>query len=256
MAKTLILDLDDTLVETSSHYVEAKLNAACTVNQLLGVPARVAYGLIDAYDNLLMCVEPARRVRLGRAVAQAGLSMERVYGRWLPVAPRALGELAVTHITEARYEPYPGVQSVLERLRAEGWQLVVWTKGEEEFQQEKVARSGLRHLVDRVVVEMYKTSERLRRLLEDELRLDPGVHAIVVVGDSAVDEIGAGNELGIPTIQIASRGVAAQDEAVGTLCVSTVTQLPDALATLLTDSFAGGGDGETGHRASTTPPGT
>jgi putative hydrolase of the HAD superfamily len=85
---------------------------------------------------------------------------------------------------EVRQEILPGAAETLAWLRDRGFEVTIWTAGEQEIQARKVAESGLAHLVHRTQVVLDKTPERLLAAMGDRER-----EACFVVGNSIHSDI-------------------------------------------------------------------
>lgn len=99
---------------------------------------------------------------------------------------------------EISQELLPGAAETLNWLHAIGFEVTIWTAGEERVQRRKVENSGLLNWVHRVEVTTVKSPERLAGALGAR---DRG--RAFVVGNSAHSDIQPALALGLPAFHIA-----------------------------------------------------
>lgn len=99
--------------------------------------------------------------------------------------------------------PLPGVRQGLHRLSGmklqRGFQMVVFTKGELQDQQNKLTRSGLRGYFDDVVIVADKTEEAYRRLCA---RFSVAPSELLMVGNSFKSDVGPALAVGAWAVHI------------------------------------------------------
>lgn len=118
--------------------------------------------------------------------------------------------------------PFPDVHHTLSVLRARQHQLYLLTSGYRQFQQSKIDALGLAKYFDAVLIDAVDESDAGKAgILVDLLQArDWKPSDLRIVGDSESNEIAAGVQLQIPTIQILRPGVRKADNAsrhIGTL---------------------------------------
>jgi FMN phosphatase YigB (HAD superfamily) len=110
---------------------------------------------------------------------------------------------------------YPDVIRSLQKLRAQGHLLCLLTSGYRRLQQAKIDALGIAQLFDEIHIDAVDESGPGKAAIISEL-----LHSrkwnredVLIVGDSAANEIDAGVRLGISTVQILRPGVVATDLA-------------------------------------------
>jgi phosphoglycolate phosphatase-like HAD superfamily hydrolase len=116
--------------------------------------------------------------------------------------------------------PFDDVVETLHRLRDEQRFVVLLTSGYERVQRAKVDALGLTALFDLIVVDAVDVEHRGKQpILADLISSRHWLSQhMLIVGDSAISEIAAGNALGIPTVQILRPGVVRTDTATRHIC--------------------------------------
>jgi putative hydrolase of the HAD superfamily len=191
----LIFDADDTLWDSNIHFLEAFDNFAAAVG--------------DA-DLGLSRVEIHAEVRR----AEIRLIKTHGYGRrpYLMALHQAAAELAPAghdglrdeierigaHLLERHCELLPDVEPTLQQL-AQRHRLLMFTKGQRDEQLQKLARSGLAALFDRVETPREKDVDAYRRLVRDA-DLDPSV--TFMIGNSPRSDINPAIAAGLRAVFI------------------------------------------------------
>ncbi|MCW3475927.1 phosphoglycolate phosphatase [Limobrevibacterium gyesilva] len=124
MSRTLILDLDGTLVDSVP-------DLAAALNRLMAARALPPFGI----EQVTAMVGDGARALVERAFAAHGLD---------PDAP-ALAEFLADYAANAAREtrPYPGVETTLQTLAARGWRLAICTNKPEAPARTLLAALGL-----------------------------------------------------------------------------------------------------------------
>ena len=180
--KCVLFDLDGTLLDTGEGIMNS---VAYALEQLgLSVPDRQA---------LREFVGPPIREgfrKFGLPPARIGQAMQLCLERY-----NTVGKL------EAR--PYPGVETLLKRLLAEGRSLYVATSKPENLAVEILERFGLAPFFTGICGADWSVSRDTKdAVLRDLLERIPAGARLVMVGDTVFDVIGAGVH-GISTIGVA-----------------------------------------------------
>ncbi|MCH7827399.1 MAG: HAD hydrolase-like protein [Bacteroidetes bacterium] len=97
------------------------------------------------------------------------------------------------------YSLFPGVREMLELLSRTSTKLILNTKGADDVQHRKVVINAVEQYFDDVVITLAKNKEHLQNIL-DKHDLRP--EEVLCVGDSAVDDIIAPQDLGCWTVWI------------------------------------------------------
>jgi putative hydrolase of the HAD superfamily len=186
MLKAVIYDLDDTLFPARSVPEEAARPMLTALREALeGCGELKAARIADIMDQLWD--RP-----LDEIARLHGLSAEVLV---------KLGGLFAGFRLSCELKPYPDIQ-IIEQVP--GLRLLV-TTGFRRLQESKLECLGIARYFDRIIVDALDEPERkgkqaiFRELLE-AYQLRPG--EVVVLGDNPHSEIAAGNNLGIPTVQI------------------------------------------------------
>jgi phosphoglycolate phosphatase len=212
--RTVLLDLDGTLVDSASVIVE-HLAAALTE---VGAP-------VPGAERLRRLVGPPFET----ALPELGLTAEQTAAAI--VAYRASYDAVAATVTPV----FPGVPALLERLREDGLRLAVATAKPEETARKIVSGVGLAGHLDLVggadhVAGRVGKAAVVASVLE-RLHLDPARNPVVMVGDRHHDVDGAA-EHGVPTIGV-GWGYAEPGELDGALLV--VPDIPALAAALRSD---------------------
>ena len=111
--------------------------------------------------------------------------------------------------------PYSDVVNSLRILRDQGHHLCLLTSGYRRFQQAKIEALGISPLFDEIHIDAVDESCLGKAAIISDLLLSRSWNRkdLLIVGDSATNEIDAGLRLGISTIQILRPGVIATDLA-------------------------------------------
>jgi putative hydrolase of the HAD superfamily len=191
----LIFDADDTLWDSNIHFLEAFDNFAAAVG--------------DADLGL-------SRVEIHAAVRRAEIRLIKThgYGRrpYLMALHQAAAELAPAghdglrdeierigaHLLERHCELLPDVEPTLQQL-AQRHRLLMFTKGQRDEQLQKLARSGLAPLFDRVETPREKDVDAYRQLVRDA-DLDPSL--TFMIGNSPRSDINPAIAAGLRAVFI------------------------------------------------------
>ena len=111
--------------------------------------------------------------------------------------------------------PYSDVISSLRLLRDQGHYLCLLTSGYRRFQQAKIEALGIAPLFDEIHIDAVDESCLGKAAIISDLLLSRNWNRkdLLIVGDSATNEIDAGLRLGVSTIQILRPGVIATNLA-------------------------------------------
>jgi phosphoglycolate phosphatase len=209
--RTVLLDLDGTLVDS----------AATIVEHLAAAIAEVGFPVPDA-ARLRRLVGPPFET----ALPELGLTEEQTAA--VIVAYRSSYDAVAATVTPV----YPGIPALLERLRADRLRLATATSKPEELARKILAGVGLSSHLDLVggadhVAGRVGKAAVVRSVL-DRLHLDPTREPVVLVGDRHHDVDGAAAH-GIPTIGV-SWGYSEPGELAGArLIASDIEELAAAL---------------------------
>jgi FMN phosphatase YigB (HAD superfamily) len=190
----IVLDLDDTLIDTSGTLIEPAHRAAAQAMVDAGLRAPV-----EAVARARIDVARGRPDRVDEAVAKhfaAGTDEERV------AAIAAAGRDSFLRPDVDAVAALPGARETVAALRGAGFRLFLLTTGDVSIQRRKADRAGFADgFVDRVFVPPDGADKRagLRQLIRYH-QLDPA--RTLVVGDRVDREIAAGRLAGCWTVRV------------------------------------------------------
>ncbi len=184
MTRTVLLDLDGTLVDSAALITEHLAIAIASVGTAVPGPAALRTLVGPPFETALRALGLTEQQAAG-AIAAYRISYDAVAASHTPV--------------------FPGVPELLERLQAAGLRLAVATSKPEYLARRIVAGVGLADRFDVVG----GTDHDLRRIgkgavvgsVLQRLRLDPARQAVIMVGDRHHDVDGAA-EHGVATVGV------------------------------------------------------
>ena len=182
MQRFAFVDWDDTLKVTNALYGAASQENARKIMAYFS-PAKL---------NVRALQRRAHAIDLAKTHA-AGLRPDNYPEAWAELfyeLAEEHGKRACPHIAASLYRraaevvhlpqpDYPGARDLLLTLRKNGWEVTIWTSGDESVQKAKVKRSGYETLIDRLCVAPEKNVDSLLQALEDR---DPS--RVCVIGNS------------------------------------------------------------------------
>ena len=198
--KTIIFDLDDTLIEYGESE-EYGLESAFTdlslpySTEILNLYKKINRELWADYAAGIITSEELRHLRFRQLLTCLGHSEELVpqaRSRYL----YHFGQKGVP----AAYAP-----QVLQQLRAHGHRLGVITNGFKDMQRPRIANAGLLHYFDDIVISdevgLTKPDPGIFELAMKRLQVDDK-STVFYVGDNPVDDIQGAGDFGLKTIWI------------------------------------------------------
>jgi FMN phosphatase YigB (HAD superfamily) len=216
MIRAAVFDLDNTLFDSTTVPAEALAPAVAAVRRANVGPEALPPHVLEA---ALLAAQ-----RFGF------LHVADTYGA--PAFLRSAWRDAYRTLVleRAALVPYPDVMPVLPTLDVIR---LLLTTGFRRMQESKIAALRIGHLFDGIYIDALDGggSPHKRALLEEILRtrqLAPS--EVLVIGDSADNEIAAGNALGAVTVQVLRPGVPRTETARHHL--TTFTELPGLIARL------------------------
>ncbi len=191
------VDWDDTIAENIRYFNEAE-----EANTLLIARRTGADPAVVRQRGRELDLETAMRIGLVKdSLAIAWCACYREFCAKAGLAPDPETEEAICRISampyEVRQELRPDAEEMLSWLCRSGFEVTIWTAGEDSVQRRKVQDSGLNRYIHRVEVVLEKTPDRLRRAIGDR---DPSL--CFVVGNSIRSDILPALSLGIPAYHI------------------------------------------------------
>ena len=210
MGKRILFDLDGTLTDSG----EGIMNCAALALEHFGIP-------VPERKAMRVFVGPP----LDKTFREFGVPADKT--------DEAIAVYRSRYVPIGKWEnhPYPGVEALLQKLKAQGHRLFVATSKPEEMSKEILAKFGLADYFERICG---ATLDGSRGKKEDViaylLSLTQGTGEILMVGDTTYDVIGAAHH-GIPTIGVAwGYGKVEDMENAGAIAIAyTMDELLDAL---------------------------
>lgn len=144
----------------------------------------------------------ARRIGLGKE--SLGIAWVECYQEFCSRAGQQPDPDAIEAIRRSCRMPYevkqellPGAAEMLTWLHGSGFEITIWTAGDEDVQGRKIAESGLAHLAHRLAIVPDKTPERLLSAMDGRSH-----EACFVVGNSIHSDIRPALAVGILAVHI------------------------------------------------------
>jgi FMN phosphatase YigB (HAD superfamily) len=204
LIRCVIFDLDDTLYDCFGQRVKPAHHHAAEAMVKAGLNATVE----AAYRARMKAFNDDPMLRHIDAVVCEH------YGGGDPVAISEAARDAYFNCPVGKLTLFSGTMPLLRFLHARGIKSFVVSFGEPKIQKAKVRSLGLDRAaaIDRIFYadrQSLLTKEAAFKQIQKELGLNPG--EMLIVGDRAMSEIRAGNELGMHTVRIRRGEFAAQE---------------------------------------------
>lgn len=186
--RTVIYDLDDTLIGTQQLY-ERATDQFVALAKTRGIDGRRARAVFERTDLAYAKTFGLSKKRLPTAMhdAMVELTGDAKAGRQAARIAR--------HVFVSRERNYPNARAVLQDHQAAGDRVIILTKGVRSLQQARIARSGLAGLFDHVEIVPDKSAASYTKLLK-KFNLDP--KRTFVIGNSFKSDIATAHAAGIP----------------------------------------------------------
>lgn len=191
--KTIIFDLDNTLIECGKYYKQAMQAVVLHLVTATQLPEDLVFEMVEHVDLAGTVLQDGwQRWRFPRACAAASYALDGLQGQQPDVRRAAHVQAIAERVFDAPYEMYDGVEELLTKLRREEWQLAILTKGDTDVQLRKLHQ--LIPYVDSVKIVPKKSADVLKRYIEE---LHATMRDTWVVGDSMKDDIYPAHHLGL-----------------------------------------------------------
>ncbi len=197
---TLIFDLDQTLVECTRFYVDAKTQFVQFQHGRTGLP-------IEFIDNLLGVIDiaalkgknPMSPERFPSSFRATSYALDSYLHQVPDIEAGTESYRIGDTVFDAEYPMYEGVHDLLDRYSDGGWLLAVLTKGDQQVQERKLKINNLSERFDGVFITPEKSAEVLNWAVW-HLKADP--KRTWVIGDSIRDDIVPAETLGLGRIHV------------------------------------------------------
>lgn len=200
MGRTILFDLDGTLTDSG----EGIINCATLALNHFGLP-------VPDRKTMRVFVGPP----LDETFMKFGVPADKT--------DEAIAVYRSRYTTVGKFEntPYPGVEELLQRLRAKGHHLYVATSKPEGMSKEILEKFGLAKYFDLICGATLDGSRSKKAdIITYLLQKTSGANNAIMVGDTAYDVIGA-KAHGMPAIGVAwGYGNAADMEAAGAVAIA------------------------------------
>jgi putative hydrolase of the HAD superfamily len=208
--RTLLVDLDDTLLDYSGGVDECWLLACSAVAAPVGIdPAALVNAIVETRRWFWSDPERQRRERTDMLGAWRKITAHALEA--LGVADDALAEAIAWDFAERRWECmtlFPGVIDALERLKRTGVALALVTNGDASHQRRKVDQNDLRRFFDVILIEgefgVGKPDEAVYRHVLAALGVKPS--EAWMVGDHLEWDVAAPQRLGLRGVWVDAVG--------------------------------------------------
>lgn len=204
MAASFLCDMDDTLTYCSKYYIDAHEAGAKLISEFAGVTPEHARALITEID-----LEAARKRRnfnkdrFGDSFVHAlweAHTQTRKRGSITP-AQEDVVRAAANAVYTAEYGLKEGAVDLLKQVRRVGLQAILVTKGDEEVQNYKIEKNGLKPYFNAIEIVKNKSFDTWQAIVE---RHNVTARYSFVIGDSLKDDIAPAKRLGLRTIHVAN----------------------------------------------------
>jgi len=191
----LVFDADDTLWDSNIHFLEAFDDFAAAVGDAgLGLSRIEIHAAVRRAEITLIKTHGYGRRPYVRALHQAADELAPAGHDGLRDEIERIGE----HLLERECALLPDVEPTLQEL-SQRHRLLMFTKGQRDEQLQKLARSGLGPLFDRVETPREKDVDAYRRLVRDA-NLDPSL--TFMIGNSPRSDINPAVAAGLRAVFI------------------------------------------------------
>ena len=191
----LIFDADDTLWDSNIHFLEAFDHFAAAVGDAnLGISRVEIHAAVRRAEIMLIKTHGYGRRPYVIALHQAAAELAPAGHEGLRDEIERIG----AHLLERECALLPDVEPTLHEL-AQRHRLLMFTKGQRDEQLQKLARSGLGPLFDRVETPREKDVDAYRRLVRDA-ELDPSL--TYMIGNSPRSDINPAVAAGLHAVFI------------------------------------------------------
>lgn len=196
-ATTLLIDADDTLWENDRHY---RSSTECFIALMAarGVDTSNAQAVIDACEHEHIAVTGFGPTSFSNALLSAAERLLSSLSRAVDDRLREQVFACTRRLFDTRVEMLPQVATTVERL-ARSHTLILVTKGEERFQLDKLAGSGLAPFFTRASVLSHKDASTYKGLIVT-LGLNPTT--TWMVGNSPRSDINPALQAGLGAVYI------------------------------------------------------
>lgn len=191
------IDWDDTIAENIRYFSETEEDLCRLITQATAASPEAVRSRGRELD-----LATARRMGLVQeSLSTAWVACYREFAQQAGCTADPETEQAVRKICRRPYEVQqelrPGAEAVLRWLRSRGFEVIIWTAGEQRVQLRKIQESGLTHLIHRAHVVPDKSPDRLQNALEGRRP-----HRCFVVGNSVHSDIRPALAVGLRAIHV------------------------------------------------------
>lgn len=235
MRRALLVDVDDTIVDWIGPATDAIVATVARHESVAGVnPARLAARFLEIVEETHaaflageMTAEEVRTERIGRLVDEHG-------GVITPEEAASLARDYREAYLRAR-RPVDGAPELLRAVRRRGTRIVAVTNNLVAEQEDKLRRTGLRDLLDGLVVSeavgVGKPDPRIYDVALDAAGC--GADEAIMLGDAWENDVEGARRRGIAAAWLNRRAAPTPDGADGVLVVAALRPTEEVVARLL-----------------------
>ena len=229
--KTIIFDMDDTLLECSVHYNEVKEQFCQFAHHRTHIDIAIIRRILNDIDVACTSLPNAFGIeRFPRSFQAVSVALDIINGEAPnPEAAKYSYNIGMS-VFDAEYELYPNTIATLNALELE-YKFILLTKGDVHKQTQKITKNGLDYFFHplRTHIVGIKNVDVLHSVLVDH-QLAP--EDVVYVGDSIRDDIAPANALNIPSIWMQHHRPTwnyETDAAIPKYIINDIGELPELL---------------------------
>jgi HAD superfamily hydrolase (TIGR01549 family) len=236
MRRTLLVDIDDTVVDWIGPARDAVISAVATHRALAGSdPEQLANRFLEIVEETHalwlsgeLSVEELRAERIKRLVADSGTA---------DLEPDEAEELAAAYRDAylAARRPVPGAAELLAEVRRRGARIVAVTNNLVAEQEDKLRHAGMRHLFDGLVISeaagvikpdpaIFEMALQLAKSSRDEA---------IMLGDSWANDVMGATGSGIAAAWLDRAGRGVPDTSIRVLALTSLQPATEVAAALL-----------------------
>jgi putative hydrolase of the HAD superfamily len=197
--KTIIFDMDDTLLECSQYYNSTKEKFVLYSSERTHIPSDVIERILNDIDLACTTLPDAfGKERFPRSFAAVSSALDIIMGNVVDEEAAEHSYMIGHSVFDAEYPLYENTTEVLTGLKQD-YKLILYTKGDYDIQMKKIERNNLLDFfsLDRIYIVGQKTPDTLYPAFLDHNLLPPDA---IYVGDSMKDDIKTASQMGICSV--------------------------------------------------------
>ena len=200
----LLMDLDNSILQCSFYYIEAKSRFAMMACENTGISQDIALGILEALDAQSIKIDGFGRSRFPKSFQAASMAVDVLMGKE-PSKSRAKKAWSIGNsVFSAPYPLYDGAWEALEEIKAMGFEMFICTKGDGQVQARKIRINKLNKIFpeSHIYIDSTKNETHFLRIIKEHHLFPPDV---IVVGDSIKDDIGSAIKASLRSVHISGQ---------------------------------------------------